>query len=78
VELRAAESSSSVASAAAPGVGAAAGRCFLAEVHVLINGGIDGIRIQAHFIASHQVSIPWLNAEDRASTHLHGNAKGKA
>jgi hypothetical protein len=45
---------------------------------MLINGGIDRVRIQAHFIASHQVSIPWLNAEGRATTHVHGRAKGKA
>jgi len=45
---------------------------------VFINGGIDGVRIQAHFIASHQVSIPWLNAQDRAATHMHGCTKGKA
>jgi hypothetical protein len=45
---------------------------------VLINGGIDGVRIQAHFIASHQVAIPWLNAEGRATTQVHGCAKGKA
>jgi hypothetical protein len=45
---------------------------------VLINGGIDRVRIQAHFIASHQVAIPWLNAEGCATTQVHGCAKGKA
>jgi predicted DNA-binding protein (UPF0251 family) len=45
---------------------------------MLINGGIDGIRIQAHFIASHQVAIPGLNAERRATTQVHRCAKGKA
>jgi hypothetical protein len=44
---------------------------------VLVNGGIDGVRIQAHFIASQQVSIPGLHAEGSATTQVHGSANGE-
>jgi hypothetical protein len=75
VWLRAARAASLVASAATPGVGTTAGRRLLAEVHVIIDGRIHGVRIQTHFIASQQISIPRLDTQSPATTHVQGNAK---
>src|SRR6202030_161216 len=57
----------SVASATPTAEAAAAARCFLAEVDVIVDGGIDRVRIERHLRPRQDFPLPGLDAERAAA-----------
>ena len=59
--------SASIASAATTRKGTAARRCLFAEVHVIVDGRIERIGVQLHFLARQHIALPRLDSQGAAA-----------
>jgi hypothetical protein len=58
----------SIASAAAARERTAARRGLFTEVQVIIDGGIEGIRVELHFLARKHIALPRLDTQGATAT----------